>query len=134
MEKTLCILFRERFSNRKSNAIHNILKGIVRLYFVLPYPCTLSFVTIYVRLNFILRPQVCQIVACSTASYSRQNLQLPIIQLQFSLPLFHSPSLSSTSIIQLRYSLSSFSIPFRSCPFSLLLFFLSSAICFFLYP
>ena len=65
LEKTLYILFTGRFSNRKSNTLHNklILKAncqlffltqFVQLYFVLP--CTLSL-TVFVRLYFVLQPQ-----------------------------------------------------------------------------
>ena len=71
----------------------------MRLYFVLP--CTLSLIE-FVRLYFVLQPQIFQLVP-------RQPLtqvvllffiaQLPVIQPLFSLPLFHSPSLSSSSRI-----------------------------------
>ena len=71
----------------------------MRLYFVLP--CTLSLIE-FVRLYFVLQPQVFQLVV-------RQPLtqvvllffiaQLPVIQPLFSLPLFYSPSLSSSSRI-----------------------------------
>ena len=99
----------------------------MRLYFVLP--CTLSL-TVFVRLYFVLRPQVFQLVP-------RQPLtrvvffavQLPGIQPLFSLPLFHSPSLPSSRRI-FRSSFSSFSIRFRPMPFftsTLLLIFSYSA-------
>ena len=99
LEKTLYILFRGRFSNRKSNTLHSklILKAnffltqFVRLYFVLP--CTLSL-TVFVRLYFVLQPQVFQLVPRQLLTRVVRlffTVQLPVIQPLFSLLLFHSP-------------------------------------------
>ena len=76
----------------------------------------------------ILQSQVFQLVPRQPLTQVVRLLftvQLPIIQPLFSLPLFHSPSLSCSSRI-FRSSFSSFSIRLRSCRASLLLFFLSS--------
>ena len=110
LEETLYILFRRRFSNRKSNTLHNklILKAncllffltqFVRLYFVLP--CTLSL-TVFVRLYFVLQPQVFQLIPRQPLTQVVRlfsTIQLPVIQPLFSLLLFHSLSLSSSSRI-----------------------------------
>ena len=80
-------MLRGRFSNRKSNTLHNILKAncqlffltqFVRLFFVLP--CTLSL-TEFVRLYFVLQPQVFQLVVRqpltqSCGCFSLYNFQL----------------------------------------------------------
>ena len=110
LEKTLYILFRGRFSNRKPNTLHNklILKAncqlffltqFVRLYFVLP--CTLSL-TVFVRLYFVLQPQVFQLVPRQPLTQVVRlffTVQIPVIQPLFSLLLFHLPSFSSSSRI-----------------------------------
>ena len=57
-----------RFSNRKSNTLHNILKANCQLFFLAQFArlyivlsCTLSL-TEFVRLYFVLQPQVFQLV------------------------------------------------------------------------
>ena len=112
------ILFRRRFSNRKSNTLHNnyikvncqlfFFTQFVRLYFVLP--CTLS-------LTIFVQPQVFQLVPQQPLTQVVRlffTVQLPVIQLLFSLLLFHPLSLSSYSRI-FRSSLiffNSVSLPF----------------------
>ena len=139
LEKTLYILFRGRFSNRKSNTLHNklILKAncqlffltqFVRLYFVLP--CTLSL-TVFVRLYFVLQPQVFQLVP-------RQPLT-QVMQLFFQsfshcfLFCCFIRRCSHPRIEFLDLTSHSFQFSFAHAAFPLLLFFLSSAIRLFLY-
>ena len=110
LEKTLYILFRGRFSNRKSNTLHNklILKANCQLFFLTQFvrlhlvlPCTLSL-TVFVWLYFVLQPQVFQLVPWQPLTQVVRlffTIQLPVIQPLFSLLLFHSPSLSFSSRI-----------------------------------
>ena len=107
----------------KANCQLFFFTQLVRLYFVLP--CTLSL-TVFVRLYFVLQTQVFQLIPRQRLTQVVRlffAVQFPIIQ-----PLFYSSSLSLSSRI-FQCSFSSFSIRFRLCRFSVLLFFTPLQLC-----